>query len=115
MRLVLLIYSIAIIAVLISIPEIIFFEKIVYYLKYAHVVKERLLIKNHFKHVYNFNFQMSEYLKNNDYNTGFILVLDYRNINILNFVTKISPVDLRQIVMLITVSKYMHMIINMMN
>ncbi|XP_026728130.1 alpha-tocopherol transfer protein-like [Trichoplusia ni] len=44
----------------------------------------------------------SEYLKIHDYNCGFIVALDFRNINILNVVAKCTPMELRQIVTLMT-------------
>ncbi|CAH0595083.1 unnamed protein product [Chrysodeixis includens] len=45
---------------------------------------------------------ISEYLKIHDYNCGFILTLDFRNINLLNLVAKCTPMELRQIVTLMT-------------
>ncbi|XP_075984073.1 uncharacterized protein LOC142981832 [Anticarsia gemmatalis] len=44
----------------------------------------------------------SEYLKMNDYTAGFVIMLDFRDANILSFVTKIGPVELGQIVTLMT-------------
>ncbi|XP_075983988.1 retinaldehyde-binding protein 1-like [Anticarsia gemmatalis] len=38
---------------------------------------------------------MSEYVKSNDYSHGFVCVLDCRDVNIVNVVTKINVLDLR--------------------
>uniref|UniRef100_A0A2A4JNK7 CRAL-TRIO domain-containing protein n=1 Tax=Heliothis virescens TaxID=7102 RepID=A0A2A4JNK7_HELVI len=38
---------------------------------------------------------MSEYIKKNDYSFGFTCVVDCRDVNILNFVTRINVIDLR--------------------
>ncbi|CAH0696573.1 unnamed protein product [Spodoptera exigua] len=45
---------------------------------------------------------ISEYLMQAEYCAGFQIILDYSQINILSFVTKINPIELRQIVTLMT-------------
>ncbi|KAG6457316.1 alpha-tocopherol transfer protein [Manduca sexta] len=39
---------------------------------------------------------ISEYMKAHDYCNGFILVLDYRDTNVMSLATKLNPSDLRQ-------------------
>ncbi|KAJ8711053.1 hypothetical protein PYW07_008295 [Mythimna separata] len=43
-----------------------------------------------------------EYVRIHDYNSGLIVVLDFRNANILTFITKCTPMELRQILTLMT-------------
>ncbi|KAH9636998.1 hypothetical protein HF086_016280 [Spodoptera exigua] len=51
---------------------------------------------------YKYFVMLCEYIKLNDYNTGFIVALDFRDANILTFITKCTPMELRQIITLMT-------------
>ncbi|CAB3245629.1 unnamed protein product [Arctia plantaginis] len=51
---------------------------------------------------YRYLTMISEYFKKFEYCAGFIVILDYSEVNILNLVTKINPMDLRKIITLMT-------------
>ncbi|CAH1640962.1 unnamed protein product [Spodoptera littoralis] len=51
---------------------------------------------------YKYIVMICEYIKINDYNNGFVVALDFRDANILTFVTKCTPMDLRQVITLMT-------------
>ncbi|CAB3222197.1 unnamed protein product [Arctia plantaginis] len=70
----------------------------VYMLKILSDNFDSNLVQTYYKYIV----VASEYCKRNDYNAGFVLICDYRDINILNFVTKISPMNLKHIFTLMT-------------
>ncbi|CAB3222194.1 unnamed protein product [Arctia plantaginis] len=45
---------------------------------------------------FQFNMILSEYLKANEYTNGIIVVFDFRQVNIINLITKINTVELQQ-------------------
>lgn len=50
------------------------------------------------------HFQYFEYLRVYDYANGYMALCDFRNINLLDFASKVNPVELRQIITTIVVS-----------
>ncbi|KAJ0173146.1 hypothetical protein K1T71_011322 [Dendrolimus kikuchii] len=51
---------------------------------------------------YKYIIAASEYVKKNDYSKGYVLIMDYTGINLVTLVTKVSPIDLHQTMMLLT-------------
>ncbi|XP_069357202.1 alpha-tocopherol transfer protein-like [Maniola hyperantus] len=47
-------------------------------------------------HFFRHNFILGEYIKAHDYLSGFIIILDYSEVNVMSVLTKINPVQLRQ-------------------
>ncbi|XP_046964294.1 uncharacterized protein LOC124533171 [Vanessa cardui] len=51
---------------------------------------------SHLMDYYRKNIILADYLKAHDYMTGFIVILDYSETNIVDLVSKLNPVDLKQ-------------------
>ncbi|XP_022832060.1 alpha-tocopherol transfer protein-like [Spodoptera litura] len=67
----------------------------------AKIVSENLESSYVFSY-YKYLTALSEYMMQAEYCSGFQIILDYSQINILSFVTKINPMELRQIITLMT-------------
>ncbi|KAF9815600.1 hypothetical protein SFRURICE_017721, partial [Spodoptera frugiperda] len=67
----------------------------------AKLVSENLESSYVFSY-YKYLTALSEYMLQAEYCAGFEIILDYTQINILSFVTKINPIELRQIITLMT-------------
>ncbi|XP_075984154.1 uncharacterized protein LOC142981899 [Anticarsia gemmatalis] len=52
--------------------------------------------------LYRYLTMLCEYFKRVEYCSGFVIILDYSDANILNVVTKMSPIELRQMITLMT-------------
>ncbi|XP_004928863.1 retinaldehyde-binding protein 1 [Bombyx mori] len=70
----------------------------IYLLKVYNDDFDASLVLDYYKYIV----VVSEYLKIHDYCKGFEVILDYSDVNVMNFVTKFNPVILRQAVTLIT-------------
>nr|ATY51911.1 CTD22 [Heliconius melpomene] len=49
-----------------------------------------------FMSFYRANIILAEYLKIHDYLSGFMIIIDYSDVNLMDYVSKINPVELRQ-------------------
>ncbi|KPJ21553.1 hypothetical protein RR48_00744 [Papilio machaon] len=57
-----------------------------------------------FMDYYNFCIIIAEYLKVHDYLNGFVVFMDFTDINLMDFVTKLNPIELRQALAIFMVS-----------
>uniref|UniRef100_A0A2A4J610 CRAL-TRIO domain-containing protein n=1 Tax=Heliothis virescens TaxID=7102 RepID=A0A2A4J610_HELVI len=51
---------------------------------------------------YKYVIVLNEYIRIRDYNCGYVIVMDFTDVNILNFMTKCTPLELRQIITIMT-------------
>ncbi|CAB3222196.1 unnamed protein product [Arctia plantaginis] len=57
---------------------------------------DKAMMEKHCLQYFQYNFILIEYVKAHDYVNGFIMILDFEEINILDMVTAINPVVLQQ-------------------
>ena len=62
------------------------------------------LFITYFYKIYFLYLQLCEYIRINDYSNGLVVAIDFRNANILTFLTKCTPMEFRQVITLMTVS-----------
>uniref|UniRef100_A0A2A4J6B5 CRAL-TRIO domain-containing protein n=1 Tax=Heliothis virescens TaxID=7102 RepID=A0A2A4J6B5_HELVI len=69
-----------------------------YYRVICIKINNKDLLAESFMQYYQYNIILTEYIKAHDYVNGFIIVSDYRQVNMFDLVSKMNTVDLQQFV-----------------